>query len=288
MTSGSGRDRLEGASGLRTEVPRRLGRYSSVVVNHVFVQPHFDDVALACGGTVASLASAGDATWLVTVFSAGPRWPRRGGPLARELHALWGTGSRAPRIRAAEDDAAAEVLGAVPLRLGFRDATYRGRRYKSWEHLYGGVHRLDRRLSEQIAHRLEAEPIPRPVRFYVPLGLSRHVDHRIVRAAGDRISELGESVRCYEDFGGDRNATSAERPAGDPRRGLVPEVVDTADFVERKLRAVQAYRSQLGSLFGAADSEGMAADVDPALGDLRAHEECLWREPPVAPDAGSR
>jgi LmbE family N-acetylglucosaminyl deacetylase len=41
-------------------------------VTHVFVAPHPDDVALSCGGLVASLRELGQSVTILTVFSGGP------------------------------------------------------------------------------------------------------------------------------------------------------------------------------------------------------------------------
>ncbi len=41
-------------------------------MTHVFVAPHPDDVALSCGGLIASLRELGQAVTIVTVFSGGP------------------------------------------------------------------------------------------------------------------------------------------------------------------------------------------------------------------------
>jgi LmbE family N-acetylglucosaminyl deacetylase len=241
-------------------------------VNHVFVQPHFDDVALGCGGTVASLAAAGEGVWLVTVFSDGPRGPTRGSPLARQLHAHWRTGRRAARVRAAEDDEAARYLGAVPLRLGLREAVYRGHRYRSWDQLYGTPHRRDQQLAERVASILGSFPVPAPQELYVPLALSGHVDHRIVREAGELLADRGARISYYEDFG-----EGPVRTAGmDPREGLVPMVVDTTAFVDRKVLAVRAYESQIGGLFGADDAASLGAPGQPASEMLRCGSERLW------------
>jgi LmbE family N-acetylglucosaminyl deacetylase len=45
---------------------------SSAAMTHVFVAPHPDDVALSCGGLVASLRELGQAVTILTVYSGGP------------------------------------------------------------------------------------------------------------------------------------------------------------------------------------------------------------------------
>ncbi len=41
-------------------------------VAHLFIAPHFDDVALSCGGEVARLVAAGETVSIVTVFAGVP------------------------------------------------------------------------------------------------------------------------------------------------------------------------------------------------------------------------
>ena len=45
---------------------------SSPAMTHVFVAPHPDDVALSCGGLVASLRELGQSVTVLTVYSGGP------------------------------------------------------------------------------------------------------------------------------------------------------------------------------------------------------------------------
>jgi LmbE family N-acetylglucosaminyl deacetylase len=42
-------------------------------MSHVFVAPHPDDVALSCGGLIASLRELGQSVTILTVYSGGPR-----------------------------------------------------------------------------------------------------------------------------------------------------------------------------------------------------------------------
>jgi len=45
---------------------------SSAAMTHVFIAPHPDDVALSCGGLIASLRELGQAVSIITVYSGGP------------------------------------------------------------------------------------------------------------------------------------------------------------------------------------------------------------------------
>jgi LmbE family N-acetylglucosaminyl deacetylase len=237
-------------------------------VRQVFVQPHFDDVALACGGAVAAHAAAGDPTLVVTVFSAGPARFRPLGALAKQLHAQWGTGTASAQVRSREDEEAADVLGADPIRLGFRDATYRAHRYGSWERLYGPPHRRDAPMPKRLASALLPLGMPEPTCWYFPLGRSGHVDHVLVRAAGDLLVQRGAEVSFYEDFGGSVDEAKDDS-LGALTHGLQADDVDSTEWFSVKVQAVACYRSQLVGLFGSTDVAG-------ALDASRDHER-FWR-----------
>src|SRR5437764_2787125 len=68
--------RLRAADRQRGLPPRRLRRrlagsprYTRRAMTHVFVAPHPDDVALSCGGLIASLRELGQTVTILTVFS---------------------------------------------------------------------------------------------------------------------------------------------------------------------------------------------------------------------------
>src|SRR4029077_3559215 len=66
------RGRLERARRRVSRSPRRRGearRYTRPSMAHVFVAPHPDDVALSCGGLIASLRELGQNVTILTVFS---------------------------------------------------------------------------------------------------------------------------------------------------------------------------------------------------------------------------
>ena len=52
--------------------PGRRPMLSSAAMTHVFIAPHPDDVALSCGGLIASLRELGQAVTIITVYSGGP------------------------------------------------------------------------------------------------------------------------------------------------------------------------------------------------------------------------
>ena len=58
-----------GFDGLSARRPAGAARYTRPAMTHVFVAPHPDDVALSCGGLIASLRELGQNVTILTVFS---------------------------------------------------------------------------------------------------------------------------------------------------------------------------------------------------------------------------
>ncbi|MDA8203425.1 MAG: PIG-L family deacetylase [Chloroflexi bacterium] len=193
-------------------------------MNHVFVAPHPDDVALSCGGLIAALRARGDQVAVVTVFSgigdAGSAvltdYQREalGFGRAAELGAdrstttaEWsdagpgaGVADDIRRVRASEDDAYARLLGVRVVRLDLPDAVYRG--YEGDDQLFGRVHPAERAPVEPLRHALAGLDHGR---LYAPLGVGGHVDHALCRDAA--VSVIGPGPQgqppdlwLYEDF----------------------------------------------------------------------------------------
>jgi len=90
---------------------------SSAAMSHVFVAPHPDDVALSCGGLVASLRELGQSVTILTVFSGGSSG---GAPSVSQREALgFGTKTLWPNSQAFNrSNIAAEH--PVPVAVGMR------------------------------------------------------------------------------------------------------------------------------------------------------------------------
>lgn len=251
----------------------------------VFLAPHYDDVALSCGGTVAALADAGARPLVVTVFGGEP-----GGAaltdFARWQHERWGTAEGADTLatRRAEDREAAAILGAETRWLPHFDAIYRGDRYLSDDALFGPLAEDEVPLAERIAADILALP---PVAdaaalaLYVPLALGNHVDHQLAYAAGRLIAARVEHARvlAYEDF-----PYAAQDPQALPERlaalggELGPvETVDIARTLDRRIAAIAAYRSQLAVIFRYTDDWRVAvATFARRSGDSVTPAERFW------------
>src|SRR3954454_9837392 len=78
----------------------------------IFLSPHYDDVALSCGGTVARLAENGQTPVIVTIF-AGAILDELLTEFATWKHARWGIEhvDDVQAQRQAEDLAAGAMLG---------------------------------------------------------------------------------------------------------------------------------------------------------------------------------
>jgi LmbE family N-acetylglucosaminyl deacetylase len=253
---------------------------------HIILSPHLDDAALSVGGTIARLTVVGEAVLVVNICSGSPPL---GGPFssfAALQHTRWKLpADEAVALRRAEDAAALAILGADSLQLDLLDAIYRmPEAYIDDETLFGAV-APDDPLAELARPSVEAIVAGSPAaRVYAPLGVGNHVDHQAVYAVAAELAGAGVPVLYYEDFpyAARQGSLAARLSAPGAPRGLAPVVTEIAGELERKIIAVAAYESQLGTLFG--DGERMAqmvaayaAAVAEAPG---AYAERLWAPQP--------
>jgi LmbE family N-acetylglucosaminyl deacetylase len=211
----------------------------------VYVAPHYDDVALSCGGQVA-LDARTVSPQIVTVFAGQPQTVA--GAYARMQHERWGFGEDAVLRRREEDACAACALGAAvrTLWLDELDAIYRNPAYDSGRALFGRPLPDDALVIPRVVAALEALD---SAEFVVPLGVGNHVDHQLVFHAGQALARSGLTVWAYADlpYALDE-AALAQRLArgGVGARRFVR--LDDASW-ERKLAAISCYASQLPVLF---------------------------------------
>lgn len=162
----------------------------------LFIQPHYDDVALSCGATAATWSATGCETHIVTVF-ASEIVHAMVGALAARKHSRWQLSDpdEVHARRRAEDARAAAVLGCDIRWLGLPDAIYRGDRYLDDGALYGPLHREEAALAEHLADELVSLPEWREdAQVFVPLAVGDHVDHQLVFAAGRHLAHRGIEV----------------------------------------------------------------------------------------------
>jgi LmbE family N-acetylglucosaminyl deacetylase len=240
-----------------------------VSARHIFLSPHLDDAVFSCAGTIATLVAAGDRVVVVTV-TAGSTGTKRLPESARSLHETWGLSGDVVARRREEDRVAASILGFEPVHLDFLDAIYRtnarGRfLYPTRDSLFpSGRWRNERALVHALAGRIDGI-VRRHVGsiLYAPLALGNHVDHQLVRQA---VRAAGLAPVWYEDFpylGSEPSLASGDawaairhvaRLVGSRSAGLIPVVVPFDPVL--RVRAMAAYRSQLGSVFGSREEMG--------------------------------
>ena len=146
----------------------------------IYLSPHFDDIALSLGGVVWQQVQKGERVEIWTL--CGSDLPP-GNPLtefARSLHKLWQLGENVPRLRAVENDAACQRLGATHLSLPIPDCIYRfhpksGKPYVNKEEdLYQPFTNEEFKI---FFDTLRSVDIPKHANIVVPLGVGDHRDH---------------------------------------------------------------------------------------------------------------
>lgn len=257
---------------------------------NIYVQPHFDDAVLACGGSIAVQRGTGMRNLVITIFGGLPK-DNVLSPFATQTLSHWGLSldpCAAVERRRGEDTAALEVVGADSLWLDFVDAIFRGTPpyYPSDETLYGSVHAGDLQIDQQLADLLvqihERAPL---AAIYAPLGIGHHVDHQLCSSAADRLVQQRANVKFYEDF------PYVTRPGALIARqkelgiSMEPEMVEISGQIRLKEEAIAAYGSQLPGLFPSEDH--MRQAVREYSGSLRRTYpgimvERFWRWLPAA------
>ncbi|MBI3176263.1 MAG: PIG-L family deacetylase [Chloroflexi bacterium] len=213
----------------------------------IYVSPHLDDAVLSAGGLIYEQARAGQPVEIWTMMSGFP--PEEAiSPLAQVLHYQWGfpTAEEAIRGRRAEDEAAAAMVGAKTVHFDFLDCIYRRGADGSWLYAMGVFDPpVDEEadLPDQIAAALLARLQPDD-QVICQFSVGRHVDHVTVRRAVERLGRLlWYDVDLPYAFNHPEEA--APNTAG-MKESLQP-VTETG--LRAWLEAIQAYKSQLSSIF---------------------------------------
>ncbi len=237
----------------------------------VYLSPHFDDVALSCGGAVHLDARAGAAPLVVTVCGAPPGHDDELSDFCREIHAAMGVGADAVSTRRDEDRAAMRILGARAEWLDVGDAIYRrdpgdgAWLYADDAALIGALAEADQPLVAHVVRQLHAlAGVDAHTRFRAPLAVGHHVDHLLVHRVGLALRWIGHEVLFYEDFpyvdpaftwrpGALHPRTLAEAVGAlDGRPARVHARTLDAEALEARVHAIRAYASQWPWMF---DSE---------------------------------
>ncbi len=167
----------------------------------VYLSPHFDDVALSCGGLVWEQTNAGNPVSVWTICGSEPPL-RPYSTFAASLHARWQTGEQAVAHRRDEDILSCQHMGASFRHFPLSDCIYRPadertpHYYASEEAIFGEIHPAEESLVAALSQTLEREIEP-GTQVVCPLTLGGHVDHRLTRAAAER---LGLPLLYYADY----------------------------------------------------------------------------------------
>lgn len=224
--------------------------------DHLYLSPHFDDVALSCGGSIFRHTAIDDSVLVVTMTAAEP--PEDFQSVTVEaLHRRWSEslGGAPPREmvaqRRAEDRAAFSRLRADVLHLPFFDCIYRAGAsgeplYPGPMDMFGPFNPADESIIEAVAETFRA--LPAAGQIYVPLGVGNHVDHRVARWAAERVFD---EPAYYEDY--PYTMTPGALEGALPPEGRHEWSAETMWLTETalhtKIEAVAAYRTQLSSFF---------------------------------------
>jgi LmbE family N-acetylglucosaminyl deacetylase len=217
--------------------------------DHIYLSPHLEDAALSCGGAIARHANAGARVLVVTLCTAAPPPDTPLSSFAQDHHLMWGFApEQAMAERQREDDLALARLDADTYRAGLLDAIYRMPEvYTDNDRLFGTPAPDDSLLysTRQLIAALHSR-VPRAT-FYAPLGVGNHVDHQIVYAAAREGA--GAVMAFYEDFPYMLWAGAFEQRMRALGLPFIASTIDIDTTLTRKIGAISAYASQLGSLF---------------------------------------
>ena len=237
---------------------------------HVFLSPHYDDIALSCGGTAALLARSGRTPEIVVIFGSPPDPEQPLSGFAKWQHERWGvTATDAIAHRRAEEEAAARLLSATVRVLPFRDAIYRGERYTDDSALFGEPAPDESALPVEIASAVRALlDARRTTRVYAPLAIGKHVDHQLLYQAAVDLTRNGADVWLYEDL-----PYAARAGAVDARLRQLEDQISVVGLVrvgsvwDVKIDAIMSYGSQLAAIFGGIAEPPTRDVIDRALRD---------------------
>ena len=241
------------------------------MTEYIYLSPHPDDAVLSCGAILYDQVHRGHSVQVWTVLAGDPP-PTGLSPLAQEIHQRWQTGTQAASLRRAEDRLACERLQVIPQHFTYLDCIYRTRAgttqplIEKNAELFQPLPPSERPLIEGIAQHLR-RILPPACTLVLPLGIGNHVDHQLVRQAGEA---LGQACFYYADFpyiGNTSEISSFLPPNSSARHFPLSKPALTAWQY-----AVEAYTSQLSTFWTSLSAmhEAIAAYARSPLGN------CLW------------
>ncbi len=253
---------------------------------HIFVSPHYDDIALSVGGTAALVAQQKRDPVIELLFGSEPEPDQSLTAFAEEMHQQWGMATHEVILgRRREEAAASATLGTRDAFAPFHDAIYRGAQYTSNDLLFGTPGVDDAKLPIAIVDWLGLSRVPdRNTRVYFPLAIGNHVDHQIAYKAGVEVARNGWEVWFYEDLPyALRDGVREMRLAEVGETFTVCAVVDVSAVWDTKIAAIMAYPSQLAVIFGYVDRGHSRGEIDATMKEYAtatgngAHAERFWK-----------
>ena len=217
---------------------------------YIYLSPHLDDAVLSCGAIIWDMVRRRQSVEIWTIFAGDPPSEELS-PFAREIHERWQTGAQAPAARRDEDSLACERLNVPYIHFPYLDCIYR---------TYPDTHFpvIERNedlfqfplpageipLIAEITGRLQ-KTLPADAKLVLPLGIGNHIDHQIVRRAGEALEK---PLLYYADF-----PYSADH--ADEITAALPERVRQNRFPLSNLAlaswqyAAEAYTSQISTFW---------------------------------------
>jgi LmbE family N-acetylglucosaminyl deacetylase len=170
----------------------------------IYLSPHLDDAVLSCGGLIWEQVKSGQPVEIWSICAGFPPGSASISPLAQALHNRWQTpteGQGPVSVRRAEDVQACQRLGAAYLHFDIPDCIYRRLPggeplVKENQSIFSSIHPEEAYLVDQVYGLLKSY-LPGRVRLVCPMTIGGHMDHRIVRAAAER---LGRRLLYYADY----------------------------------------------------------------------------------------
>ena len=221
-------------------------------VRHLFLSPHYDDIALSCGGTALLLSRAGRLPTVALLFGAAPDPAQPLTSFAQSQHEGWRLDAAGViAARRAEEAAAAAILGTKVRFMPFHDAIYRNGWYTSNDLLFAAPVPAEAGLPAEIVAALRLPGTPdAATRLYAPLAVGSHVDHLHTVAAGVLLGRAGWDVWFYEDQPYALRDGAVEEWIGRFGERLVEAArVPVGAVWEEKVDAIFSYPSQLATVF---------------------------------------
>ena len=168
---------------------QRVGGGKIASMRYIYFSPHLDDAILSAGGLIYDQTQAGHAVEIWT-FMCGYPDETELTEFAKRMHESWETTSAEEtiRLRRAEDQKAAAMVGAKAVHFDFLDCIYRCG--KNGEFLYPdtiiGSNPAEADLPAQVAQTMIAWL--KPDDFVIAqLAVGSHVDHLVVRNAAELL-----------------------------------------------------------------------------------------------------